>query len=825
MPTWQFLPDSLRSHPTAHASHHVLLVLVAVAIAVLTAFAAFAVVDRVRSAQAGRGRLFWLAIGAQATGTGIWSMHFVGMLSWHLPIPVAYSALPTVLSVIPAILASGVALHILSAREARRRDRLAGALLVSIGIAVMHFAGMTALEMDATLYYDAPLFSLSIVAVVALSTLAVSVREIPFRWWQSPATVRRARALLLAGALATMHFVAMASVHVVPVTGGSPPSGILPDSILALLVSAAVAFVVGTTLLGARVDRTLAAMTMELSGREARYQAVLHAMADGLVTFDAHGTIESANVAAERMLASARPLADGKLSNYIPALDVSELTRLAAEGRRTPTLGGRREMTARRADGTELPVEVAISEVPLEGHTVYSAVIRNITERVEGERHRQDYLQKLEAAHAALMEQAEQLAVARDRAEQGARAKSDFLAMMSHELRTPMNGVLGMAQLLLHTQLTEEQAARVHMLRSSGEALLRIINDVLDFSKIEAGKLSIESHAFDLPALLEEVRETLASVADVVGLELSVEVDASCPRVVMGDAGRIRQVLFNLVGNAIKFTDRGRVTIRAGRAPDGPRVAANAIALSVQDTGIGMPPETLAHLFAPFTQGDASPTRRHGGTGLGLAISRRLAEMMGGDLSVTSTVHVGSCFTLTLVLPPAPANVRLGGGASASNRVSSASFQAPSLLDDGDGNGNGDGHGIHVLLAEDNMVNQVVAVALLAHLGCTVDVAPDGREAVRRWSEGSFDLILMDCQMPEMDGMEATRHIRAAEEEASHIPIVALTANAMPEDRIACLAAGMDDHIAKPVAEESLRNAIALARQSRQLHAGFARAR
>ncbi len=207
------------------------------------------------------------------------------------------------------------------------------------------------------------------------------------------------------------------------------------------------------------------------------------------------------------------------------------------------------------------------------------------------------------------------------------------------------------------------------------------------------------------------------------------------------------------------------------------------------------------------------------GQGLGLAISRRLAEMMGGNLTVTSTARVGSCFTLTLALPAAPANTRLGGSPASSSRMSSASFQSSSYPDEGDG------HGVHVLLAEDNMVNQVVAVALLAHLGCTVEVAPDGREAIRRWSEGSFDLILMDCQMPEMDGMEATRHIRAAEDDTHRIPIVALTANAMPEDRVACLAAGMDDHIAKPVSEESLRNAIALARHSRQLHGGFARAR
>jgi len=469
-----------------------------------------------------------------------------------------------------------------------------------------------------------------------------------------------------------------------------------------------------------------------------------------------------------------------------------------------PALGARREMTAHRASGEAFPIELVISEVALEERTIYSGVIRDITARVESEQRLHQHVRELEEARNALQAQAEQLSVARDRAEQGARAKSEFLATMSHELRTPMNGVLGMAQLLLHTPLNDEQAARVHMLRKSGEALLRIINDVLDFSKIEAGKLSIESHPFDVHGILEEVRETLNSAADVVGLSLTVHVEASCPRHVMGDAGRVRQVLFNLVGNAIKFTDRGRVSIvaRGSGTQQDPTVW-----IDVQDTGIGMSTETVARLFAPFTQADGSATRRHGGTGLGLAISRRLAEMMGGTITVASTLGEGSCFTLALPLPAASARERGSGGATwgafASAGVDRQETTVPET----------DGRGIRVLVAEDNMVNQIVAVSLLAHLGCTVDVASDGREAVQRWSDGVYDLIFMDIQMPEMDGLEATRHIRAAEDATHRVPIVALTANAMHEDRGVCLEAGMDEHIAKPVTEEALLGALALARR------------
>jgi len=799
----QFLPDSLPHGVVAHGTHGVPFVILSALIAFLATGAAFAVVDRVRASHDPRARRIWLAVGSLAMGTGIWAMHFVGMLSWRLPVPVAYDAITTLLSITPAIVAGAVALHVIAAPRVARGTLVASGLLMGSGIGAMHFTGMSAVRMNAALYHRADLVALSVVAAVVLSVAALHLRSVLYDRRRRSAGVRWTCTALLAAAVVIMHYTAMGSAVVVLDGSREVTEGILPASVMASLVTLAVAFVVGTTVIGIVLDRRFANLSTHLVSREAGIDAVLRTMADGVITFDERGVIESANPAAERMFgAPAGELAGRRVDALIPTVFPGALPALALTEHIAGRSAPRRELEGHRMSGEPFPLELAVAEIPLAGRTLFSGVVRDITERLAGEASLREHVRQLEAARNALQEQAAQLAVARDRAEAGARAKSEFLATMSHELRTPMNGVLGMAQLLLHTPLSDEQAARVHALRKSGEALLRIINDVLDFSRMEAGKLSIEARPFDLCQLLEDVRETLATAADVVGLALEVEVSPGCPRHVMGDEGRVRQVLFNLVGNAIKFTDRGRVLLRA-ETSDAPGDA--AIRLHVTDTGIGMSPETLARLFAPFTQGDGSATRRHGGSGLGLSISKGLVELMGGSLAVTSTVGQGTHFVVTLPLPaaaaPAPApHDPVGANAAIAAGAATRSGHEP--------------RGVRVLVAEDNMINQVVAVSLLAHLGCTVDVAADGVEAVRRWSEGAFDLILMDCQMPEMDGYEATRRIRAAEAGEGRIPIIALTANAMREDRDACLEAGMDDHIAKPVTEESLLAAIALARRT-----------
>jgi PAS domain S-box-containing protein len=372
------------------------------------------------------------------------------------------------------------------------------------------------------------------------------------------------------------------------------------------------------------------------------------------------------------------------------------------------------------------------------------------------------------------------------RLEQAMCAKSEFLANMSHEIRTPMNGLLGTVSLLVDLGVTAEQKEYVDTIRNCGEALLRIVNDILDLSKIEAGKLVLESVPFQLVGLLKEITAVVSPSASVRGLELRQEFEPGLPQALQGDPQRLSQVLLNLLSNAVKFTERGSVTLSVSACE---RSQDNVtLRFTVADTGIGIPAEVQGAIFEPFTQADSSTTRRYGGTGLGLAICRGLIASMNGQLEIQSAPGRGSTFQFAITFP-----ISIGQAVSARtihDRIPQASRR------------------LRVLLAEDNPVNQMVAKRLLERMGHHVDVAGNGKQAVAAVRDTEYDVVLMDCQMPEMDGYTAAGTIRGMSKGCT-LPIFAMTAHAMAEDRQRCLDAGMDDYLSKPISTERLYHLLA----------------
>jgi signal transduction histidine kinase/DNA-binding NarL/FixJ family response regulator len=471
---------------------------------------------------------------------------------------------------------------------------------------------------------------------------------------------------------------------------------------------------------------------------------VFDALHEGVLVFDGAGRAVDANAAVARLLGIATGVVGRDARALLAAWpDVLTLVEQRRDGRPTISSGA-------------FILEASVSQLPADSPGVL-VMLHDVTNTRRAEA----------------------------KAEAAARARADFLARMSHEVRTPMNGVIGLSGLLRQTALDDRQREYVDGVRQSGEALLRVVNDVLDFSRIDAGRLELEVSEFEPRTCLAQAVDLIRPEAALRGLSVAVTTDANVPFTVIGDAGRLRQVLINLLGNAVKFTPTGDVRVQAG--VDDADAHHVMLRVTVTDTGIGVAPEALARIFEPFEQADQSTARRFGGTGLGLAICRQLVELMGGRIEARSEPGRGSTFAFT---------VRVARAAETSVAAPIAEQPAPQWS------------GL-VLIAEDHGVNQMVIAQMLEQRGLVADLAATGLEAVTRWSQAAYDLVLMDCRMPEMDGYEATREIRRRELPSRRTPIVALTADALPADRERCYAAGMDAHLAKPLRAADLDQVLA----------------
>lgn len=502
------------------------------------------------------------------------------------------------------------------------------------------------------------------------------------------------------------------------------------------------------------------AADMALKENENKFRTLFEASYDTIMISQG-GIIVDVNQAFTKLFGYTRNEIRGRsMSVLILDSDLPKVQRNYERGIETPY-----EFICVRKDKTHFIVEGIGKSIELDGQRIRMSTLRDVTEKINLENNLRRSEQKSREASIA---------------------KSEFLANMSHEIQTPLNGVLGMTHLLSDSDLNSEQRQHLDMIRSSAESLLSVVNDILDFSKIEAKKLTLEKIDFELKPAVEDIRQILNYAASRKGLNFICKYDDNLPQFVNGDPSRLRQIILNLANNAIKFTESGSITI------DVKELSRNKVQSELQfqvtDTGIGIPQSAIKNMFQAFTQVDASTTRRFGGTGLGLSISRQLVELMNGQIGVTSQEGQGSTFWFTLPAGLAEAPVK-------SEKKSTGVSEDPRMK-------------LRLLIAEDNTVNQMIVKAMVQKAGHTCTIVANGKEALEAIKLAPYDAILMDCQMPEMDGFEATRRIRASFDPWAKIEIIAMTANAMAGDRERCLDAGMNDYVAKPTRIDELLLAL-----------------
>ncbi|HXJ44411.1 MAG TPA: response regulator [Bryobacteraceae bacterium] len=747
------------------------LVALSVLIAVLSAYAALDLAGRVTSAS-GKTRFFWFSGGTTAMGTGIWSMHYIGMEALRLPVPVYYDWPTVLISLLAAILACGLTLFIVSRPRLTVSGTVTGSLTIGCGIASMHYIGMAAMRAPAMCRYSMPRVMLSVVLAVVISAVALfltfSHRADVDDWgWRKTAS-----ALLMGTAIPVMHYAGMAAVTFYPAPlGDMDLSHAVNVSALGTSAVTLVTLVVlGLVFVISTVDRRLALQALRLKSEE-RYRYIIQNSFDAFIAFDDSLLVHHWNPRAEKTFgwlaceAINRPLA-----NFIrldqKAEGTGESLRSLLEKRGNEAMQARLEVTGCHRDGHEFPTQMVLSSMRAEEVTLFAAFLHDVTEDKQIERDR-------EAAQKA--------------AEAASRAKGEFLANMSHEIRTPLNGVIGMTGLALETELTGEQREYLETIQFSAETLLHVINDILDFSKIEAGKVELEDITFDLRECLENTLRSLAERADAKGLELLCEVDPQIPPFLTGDPNRLRQIVVNLIGNAIKFTASGEAGLKVEQT--GTEGETRELHFMVSDTGVGIPADKLERIFESFSQVDTSTTRQYGGTGLGLTISRQLAEMMGGRIWAESKIGEGSIFHFTVAL----------GTAQSPGLVQESPVSHRILA------------GIRVLVVDDNRTNRRILENLLKNWGMNPTLASSAKEALVALHEAngngrSYQLILTDMHMPELDGFGLVERIR--EERSVVATIMMLTSGGHRGDTARCEQLGIAAYLLKPVRQAELREAI-----------------
>jgi PAS domain S-box-containing protein len=757
------------------------LVSISIGIAVLAAYAAHDVAGRVASAR-GWTRFTWLGGGAFAIGAGIWSIQFIGCEAIRLPVNVSYDWPTVLLSMLIAVATATLALSLLSRETIGLIEVLVGGVAAGSGVAGVHYIGLQAMRMQAACRYSPGLVALSVAAAMVVATLALFL-VFQFRGNASSWDWRKgASAVTIGAAIYLMKTVDMAATSFI----------LMPDLVEDLRNSVNIS----TPGLVAIITITLLLLTLVvlIARADRRFWAerqLLEAFLEHIpenVYFkdlDSRFVRISRNMARHFGFPDESPLVGKRDSDIFTAEHAADALADEQEIIRTgqPVLGKEEEETwdnGRR--GWALTNKVPFRD---RGGRIIGTmgISHDITERRLAEIELARKADELARTNVAL----EQFAKA---AEAASRAKGEFLANMSHEIRTPLNGVIGMTELVLQTELTREQREYLETVCFSAEALLSIINDILDFSKIEAGKVRLETVDFDLRECMESTLKTLALRAEAKGLELLCEVSADVPELLRGDSNRLRQVVVNLVGNAIKFTHEGEVALSV--EVDQTQGDGVLLHFVVTDTGVGIPVDKLESIFESFCQADTSTTREYGGTGLGLTISRRLVELMGGRIWVESEPNTGSAFHFTVEFEPGR-ELDFVGKKPEPELASGLS-------------------GIRVLVVDDNRTNRRILEGLLSNWGMKITLAADGNKALAALSAAyekgePFQLILTDMHMPKMDGFELIGRVKS-EEKLQTAAIMMLTSGGQRNDAARCEQLGVAAYLLKPVRRAELREAI-----------------
>lgn len=739
------------------------LVFLSVLVAVSLSLLAMLMAEGAQRSINGNYRQLTIATGSVALGSGIWTMHFIGMFAYHLPAPVAYHPLTTFVSMLPALGAAWATLSILTQPKISKQQLLVSGVLMGAGIGTMHYGGMLAIETPLLMRHDMGLFVLSIVVAVLMAMLALGVRF----GLQSISMGARTRfwlgGTIMGCAIASMHYTAMASVRFYGDVTTESEGFWVSTSYIALAISS-ITITIAVTVAAVNGLVRSRELNREIQSGKQRLIAIFDTAVDSIITINPLGIIQEFSRSAEEMFGyKAEEVVGHNIKMLMPDpyhSNHDNYLKRYMDTQEPRIIGTGREVVGRRKDGNTFPMRLAVGRVDLaDNEILFVGLITDISDR--------------KALEKSLRQSV-------DKAEQAAAAKTSFLANMSHEIRTPMNAIIGFTDLVLQTDLNPQQRSHLNTIRQSSRSLLGLLNDILDITKLESGRVELEVNDFSLKAVAAQIESTLRVEAQNKGLQLSTTYPDNMPVFFKGDAFRLIQVLTNLVGNAVKFTERGEVSVVFAYRDE-------KVHIEVKDTGIGMSKEQIASIFDAFTQADASISRRFGGTGLGTTISRQLVEAMDGHIEVESELGQGSSFHVCLPL-------EVGKECNTNKEVEE--IQLPPL---------------NILIADDIEQNLELLKLVLEGKNHKVTQARNGDEAVTQYIDGKFDVVLMDVHMPRVDGLQATRYIRDYERATGRAatPIIALTASVMASDRKLTEEAGMNGFAVKPLDVPSLFMEIA----------------